>query len=562
MVVGAILHRDGYVFMSKLMELNEETKNILMPFIEEIISALDVPADVHELRKSMNKQILEIERLNELLQEALLDKENLETDIFNLRERIKEFEGESKQLDRLPSFLNVSSLEFKLAKTESRLEAKTEEYEKLRKDYISEKETLQNQLDNLKDISKDYKRLLTEVETLRKKSDELQKLKLDHSKLIQTNQNNLDRLRVYEKEAQSIILEVQSMRSLKEELEELKRVVQTSSFKIEEQKKEILNLCKQKQEADSSRDYYKKEVKRLEESKNFSRQPTTSLANELSSLDDDLRVDFEQEQEKMKKLLFTGGIIAGLQSQVDAVVKEKVLISAELQNMTICKNTLESEIAHLNLMMQENSKNNSAKIERFEAKVKILENANFELKNELVYAQNSFNETSKRLMELIVLEEEMKEVYKGKQKIYEQLEKVNFEKDEIFKKLSLTSRELQKLQENFEKLQKKYLETKQNLKISKESIEKLLDTSNQNEIQQRETYYKEEIQKLSKTIDEKNQEIENLSTQRQNIETITDKAKVEKENFDKESEDLRKIIQEETEKNKNLENERISLKNA
>jgi chromosome segregation ATPase len=165
-------------------------------------------------------------------------------------------------------------------------------------------------------------------------------------------------------------------------------------------------------------------------------------------------------------------------------------------------------------------------------------------------------------MELIVLEEEMKEVYKGKQKIYEQLEKVNFEKDEIFKKLSLTSRELQKLQENFEKLQKKYLETKQNLKISKESIEKLLDTSNQNEIQQRETYYKEEIKKLSKTIDEKNQEIENLSTQRQNIETITDKAKVEKENFDKESEDLRKIIQEETEKNKNLENERISLKNA
>ena len=118
--------------------------------------------------------------------------------------------------------------------------------------------------------------------------------------------------------------EIQNVGNLKQIIEDLKITIQTKDFKIDEQKKEIMNLCKLKQEAESTRDFYIKELKTAKDELSLRRQPTSTLANELSSLDDDLRVDFEQEQEKMKKLLFTGGIITGLQNTIDSIIKEKV----------------------------------------------------------------------------------------------------------------------------------------------------------------------------------------------------------------------------------------------
>lgn len=562
MVIGAILNKGVQEFISKLMVLDEDIQIKLMPFIQDIMNTPELTDDVQQLKRSMIKQLDENERLNELFQDKILECENLTSEMSHLQDYIRELEGKPQSINRIPSFLSVSSMEMQLAKKESELERVNEDYENLRQKYITEVESLQNFVDEHKDMSVDYKKLKKEVETLRKNNEKLSKFKLDYEKLSQTHSNYVDRLKVYEKEAFTINQEIQNVGNLKQIIEDLKITIQTKDFKIDEQKKEIMNLCKSKQEAESSRDFYMKELKTAKDELSLRRQPTSSLANELSSLDDDLRVDYEQEQEKMKKLLFTGGIITGLQNQIDSIIKEKVQISAELQNMTITKNTLDSELINLNNILQETTRASTQKIEKLKTKKKNLKFSYNETKSELALIQNNLSEQNKRVSELSNLQDDLKNFYKEKQKLYEKLAIANKEKQEILSKLNLKEMEFQKLNIDFDEINRKYLETKKSLEISQENIEKFLNTSNESEVKQRETYYKDEIAKLGRLLKDKEQELEKLISEKQIAEGVSDRAKVDVENYIKEKDSMTEIIEKESKKVKQLEKLQEDLNNS
>lgn len=577
MVVGAMLKKPQD-YISELMKLDESVQNHLMTFIEKIINYPDNSQDIPHLKRSYNIQLDENERLNELLQDKILENETLSREITDLKAYITAIEAESatnKNFKKLPSGLNIDSIESQMMKKDSEISKLSRSLEALKEKYNNEIETLQEKLEDAQEQLFEHNKLKREVEILRRKTEEIIKIKAEHQKLQTTNSNLNDLLKRYEKEAQAMNLDSKTLNSLKQDFKECKRQLENRDFKIEKLESQIKLLCKEKQEIEDSKVYYQKELKKIQEENELRPSPTNALSKELSSLGEVFNDEIEKELEKskmdMNKLLFSRGIISGLENQIETVTKEKVQLSIDLQSMTLKKNTLNSEIERLNTILQESSKSHSKEISKLTEKLAKAKEENKDKLSKIQSLQESLNSSQTKLSELKAeklsmdsLKDDLRNIYNDNKDIYDKLEKYIKENFELAEQVQAKTHELQKLQQDFGRLQERHKKTKKDLKVSKKNLEKFLNATSENEslFNQQELYYKEEFMKFNSLIGEKELEIEKLTEERQHFEFMYDKARSDYDNFYKEKEELCQAIEKDSEKIRELEKYKEDLNNC
>lgn len=577
MVIGAILKKPQE-YISAIMKLDESVQNNLMTFIQKILNLPDSSQDIHHLKRSYNIQLDENERLNELLQDKILENENLEREIKHLKDFLSAIEAESastKTFRKLPTGLNLDSIESQMMKKDSEIRQLTHSLDFLKEKYLQEKECLQEKLEEAQDQLIDHNKLKKEVELLRKKTEELIQIKAENQKLLRNISNSNELLRRYERDTIALNLDMKVLNTLKQDFEESKRQVENRDFKIDELNKQIKILCKERQAIEESKVYYQKELKKLQEENMIRRSPTNALHNELSSLGEVLNDEYEQQLEKSKldlnKLLFSRGIITGLENQIELVTKEKVQLSIELQSVIISKNTLDSEIVRLSGILQETSKTHSREITKLDEKLLKLKEENKVLKTQIQALQEGLHNTHSKIGELKsenlnmeTLKEDLKKIYSDNKDIFEKLEKYIKENCDLTESIQAKNHELQKLQQEFGRLQEKNKKCKEDLRVSKMNLEKFLHNNTENEslFNQQESYYKEEFRKLNSLISEKEHEIEKLMEEKEHLEIMHEKARSDYESFYREKEGLNLIIEKDEGKIRELEKYKQDLNNA
>ena len=577
MVIGAILKKPQE-YISAIMKLDESVQNHLMTFIQKILNLPDSSQDIHHLKRSYNIQLDENERLNELLQDKILENETLEREIKHLKDFLSAIEAESatsKTYRKLPTGLNLDSIESQMMKKDLEIKQLTHTLDSLKEKYQQEKEYLQEKLEEAQDQLIDHNKIKKEVELLRKKTEELIQIKAENQKLVKNISNLNELLRRYERDTTSLNLDMKTLNTLKQDLEESKRQVENRDFKIDELNKQIKILCKEKQSIEDSKIYYQKELKKLQEENAVRTSPTNALHNELSSLGEVLNDEFEERIEKSKmdlnKLLFSRGIITGLENQIDFVTKEKVQLSIDLQSVIINKNTLELEIARLNGILQETSKIHSRKTAKMDDKILKLKEESKALRIQIQVLQDNLHNSQSKIGELKsenlnmeTLKEDLKKIYNDNKDIFEKLEKYIRENSDLTELVQAKTHELQKLQQEFGRLQEKNKKCKEDLKVSKMNLEKFLHANTENEslFNQQESYYKEEFRKLNSLISDKEHEIEKLMEANQHLEIMHEKARSDYDSFYREKEGLNLIIEKDECKIRELDKCKEELNNA
>ena len=541
-----------YLLKNDLIKLSKELEILLKKISykkeveeKEVDITIEKIKDFEFKKRKVNKFFgyfdKKIKKLNECFDKRLLELENIQEEIYRLKEKftldkIQEAENKLSQKDEVDK--KIISLQTSLNELLKGIKNQIEEIEEAIERIKREKRILK---EKLKEEEIRLKRILEEIyqEKIEKREDEFfkkEKTLLNEINSIENEiENFLRKKENYQKELSEVSFKYKEMENnikdefnkkferIENEKKEHKKTIDLmndENYKLNRNLKKIKNEFEE--EIENIKIFYKKELNKIDKKIEFFQNILKTKPNSFKEF---LNQNVENWEEELYPVIDEELLSKSVDELKPKVVSDRIF-GIELNKKTLksipTMREAEEEIEKLNNLKiaLDEEKNQKIKILNKEFESKQIEITSFievnnekikELKNKIASLENEKKDLEKRLKdEIVQLNEKRKEE--------EKLIKINISKtndviNSLREKIDLLRREIKRNKKEFEKLKNEFLKEKENeFKIKKQ---KLIE-----EFKQKERLKDEEInelnlkkEKISKDerINELQKEIEKLN---------------------------------------------------
>ncbi|MED4206755.1 hypothetical protein [Neobacillus mesonae] len=472
-------------------------------------------SEKHQMNERNQKQVRLIDRENSLLkgkiQELLNEREMYNQEINILTQKLNSYEmrfSKLKNSDLMESMEAYARENNELRQLVDQLEQVTTVYDKKEENYLTEIDSLKDDIQKMYSLVEEKKRLEQEKTLMETKIDEITQSKAEleeennlikqeikkQSSLYQEEKEN------YKAENDNLKIEIQKMNSLKDEnkrLEQEKTLLET----------EIDQITQYKGELENENDLLKQELKQQsgvyqEEKENYIAKITNLKIEiqKMNSLDDaNKRLELEKENDLLKQELkkqssvyqeekenFKAEIdnlkieiqkMNSLKDKNKRLEQEKSLMQIEIDKITKSRAESEKEkdvlkqdlIQQNNMYQEEKEKNTDAKVD-FQQQIAELEEKNRSYRDRITELMEQNKSEKKRLEKITINIDEVfnetKQLVKMTSSLKLQLEAKTLEIAQLKKDKKILVEQLVQLNEYYEKT----MQEKQELELKVEAL--------------------------------------------------------------------------------------------